>query len=89
MRYNKRSYSNQKQYVPGDHYKKCDRTGFKIRASDSRREWNGKIVHKDFYEERHPQDFVVGRPDRQNVKDARPEGTDVFVDTNEVTSEDL
>ena len=56
----------------------CDRTGTDIWASDSVREWNGLIVDRRHADERHPQDFVRGKKDRQRVRDPRPEPTDVF-----------
>ena len=89
MRYNRISLSAQGKYVEGDHFKICDRSGFKIRSSDSRREWNGSIVHKHFFEPRHPQDLVKGKPDKQNVINPRPESADHFLGANEVTSDDL
>lgn len=62
----------------GDYRVICDRTGFKVWASDTRLEWNGLRVRKQDWEPRHPQDFVRGRRDRQIVADARPEATDSF-----------
>jgi hypothetical protein len=43
------------------------------------REWNGLIVHKDFYERRHEQDYIRARRENLTVPDARPEPTPVFV----------
>jgi len=51
-------------YRKGDNNLIDDRTGFSIKASDSRKEWNGLVVHKDQWEERHPQDFVRGRKEK-------------------------
>lgn len=56
----------------GDFYRTDDRTGKKVRASDTRREWTGRFVHKDDWEPRHPQDFVRGLTDRQTVPNPRP-----------------
>lgn len=42
-------------------------------ASETRKEWNGLRVHKDYWEPRHPQEFVRGRRDDQLVSDARPD----------------
>jgi hypothetical protein len=56
----------------GEHLVTCDRSGRVIYASDARREWNGLLVHKDYWEPRHPQEFVRGVRDRQAVSDARP-----------------
>ena len=77
------------KYIAGDPWCICDRTGFKVRMSDTRKEWNGLRVWKKAWEPRHPQDLVRSVPDRQVVKDARPEQTDYFLSDNEVTAEDL
>lgn len=76
-------------YRPGDHWIICDVCGFKTRASQSRKRWDGlRVCHKD-WERRHPQDFVRGRRDRQRVPDARPEQTDTFIEANDITAADL
>lgn len=67
-------------YKPGSFWRICDRTGFKVRAEDTREEWNGAIVSKHVYEARHPQDMVRGRADNQTVKNPRPRQTDVWED---------
>ncbi len=77
------------KYIPGDYLCVCDRTGFVVYASDTVQEWNGLRVRRKSYEERHPQDFVRGLGDDQNVPFARPEPTDVFLTDNEVTKDDL
>jgi len=66
-------------YIPGDPWKVCDVCGFEYRASQTRRRWDNLIVCDADYETRHPQDFVRGRKDRQNVPDPRPEPPDVFL----------
>lgn len=76
-------------YRPGDHYVLCDRSGFKVLASQTLKEWNGLIVRKEDYEERQPQDFVRGRKDKQSVDDPRSEASDTFLETNEVSADDL
>jgi len=66
--------SNRPQgYVSGDFKRRCDRSGRICLASDMRKEWTGMWVHKDLWEERHPQDFVRGRADDQVVSEARPD----------------
>ena len=67
----------------------CDRTGKEVYASEVVREWTGLIVHRHDADERHPQDFVKGRKDRQSVRDPRPESVDVFLDVGDVTPDDL
>lgn len=76
-------------YRSGDHYRICDECGFKVRASETRKRWDGMIVcHKD-WEPRHPQDGVRGRRDKQAVKNARPEAPDTFLTDNQVTRDSL
>jgi len=67
------------KYIPGDFWRIDDRSGFKIRSSDSAKEWTGLIVRKRDWEPRHPQDFVRGRVDHQNVPEPRPEPAAAFV----------
>lgn len=69
-------------YRPGDFLRDCDRCGETVYASETRKQWDGLIVCSiGCFEERHPQDFVRGRRDRQNVPDPRPPGVDRFVGT--------
>jgi hypothetical protein len=68
----------------------CDQCGFKFKASETRKQWDGLIVCDSCFDARHPLDFVRGRRDRQNVPEPRPQattptfvsGTDVYVDDN-------
>ncbi len=76
-------------YVPGDHYLICDECGFKVRASETRKRWDGLRVCTKDWEPRHPQDFVKGRKDRQTVPNARPEGADTYLEIGDVTEADL
>ena len=60
-------------YRPGDFLRDCDRCGETVYASETKKQWDGLIVCAvGCFEERHPQDFVRGRKDRQNVPDPRP-----------------
>ena len=68
------------KYIPGDFWRIDDRSGFKVRSSDTAQEWTGLIVRKKDWEPRHPQDFVRGRPDHQNVPKPRPEPPPIFID---------
>ncbi len=56
-----------------------DRSGFRYRTKDTRKEWNGLLVGKDEYEEKHPQ-LTPPRhvTDPQAIRDPRP---DSHVDT--------
>ena len=69
-------------YRPGDFLRDCDRCGETVYASETKKQWDGLIVCAiGCFEERHPQDFVRGRVDRQNVPDPRPVPTARFVGT--------
>jgi len=58
-------------------YRISDRSGFRYKLKDTRKEWNGSIVGKDEYEEKHPQlEPVRVRADNQAIKDARPDTKD-------------
>ena len=76
-------------YRQGDHYIIDDRTGFKVRASDSRKEWTGDRVHKDIWEPRHPLDLIRSRRDNMAVTDARPPPLPIFIGplTSELTAD--
>jgi len=51
-----------------------DRSGFRYRLKDMRKEWNGLLVGKDEYEEKHPQLEPFGKvADPEAIKNARPE----------------
>lgn len=70
----------------------CDRCGFKYKARQLRKEWNGLRVcsgagTNDCWEPRHPQDKVRGKVDRQAPPWVRPEGADV--DATPPDAEDL
>lgn len=62
--------------IHGDHKVICDRSGFECLRSECRLEWNGKLVRKDFWEPRHPQDIIRPRREDISVPDARPERPD-------------
>jgi len=76
-------------FVLGDHNVICDRTGMKVKASQTKKQWNNLIVRKESWEPRHPQDLIRSKPDRQQVEDPRTEQEDYFLTTNEVSAEDL
>lgn len=80
---------NANYYRAGDNNVQCDRTGFKMKASECRFEWNGLYVRKKSWERRHPQDLLRGMPDRQAPDVSRPGTGDRFLGTNEVKAEDL
>jgi len=81
----------------GDNYKKgqwnvlCDYSGFEIASGDAKRTWDGFVVHKRFWENRQPQDFVRGVKDNIATPPhmTRPDPEDDFLTANEVTIDDL
>tara|TARA_R110000803_G_scaffold138368_1_gene205210 strand:- start:793 stop:1113 length:321 start_codon:yes stop_codon:yes gene_type:complete len=57
-----------------DAYGISDRSGFRYRLRDMRKEWNGLLVGKDEYEEKHPQiESVRHTIDAESLRDARPD----------------
>lgn len=71
--------ADDRHYVPGDYYRIDDRTGFKVRAGRTRKEWNGLIVRTRSWEPRQPQDLVRGVRDVQTVPEPRPRSPDRFI----------
>jgi hypothetical protein len=57
-----------------DAYGISDRSGFRYRLRDMRKEWTGALVGKDEFEPKHPQ-LTPRRhkPDPQALKDPRPD----------------
>lgn len=51
----------------GDYNARCDRCGFKRKASELRAQWNNLMVCPEHWEPRQPQDFVRAVPDIQSV----------------------
>jgi len=58
----------------------CDVCGFKFKASEGRRRWDGVYVCRKDFELRHPQEKRRGIKDTQSVEWTRPESQDGFVD---------
>lgn len=63
----------------GDHWMISDRSGRKFRASEMRREWNGKLVHESEWEPRHPQELARPRRRERPVKESRPRPLDTYI----------
>ena len=55
-------------YKSGSHNAISDRSGQKYKRSDMRIEWNGSLVGKDEYEERHPQLILRPHEDDSSIK---------------------
>jgi len=54
----------------------CDVCGFKFKASELSKRWDGAMVDRACFETRHPQEFVRARPARKPLKLTRPDSTD-------------
>ena len=67
-------------YVSGQFNVICDVCGKKIKAGEAKHRWDGFVVCKADWEERHPQDFVRARQDRISVPDTRPIPTPIYRD---------
>jgi|TARA_R110000796_G_scaffold170989_4_gene287946 hypothetical protein len=63
------------KYASGKHaYAISDRSGFRYRYRDMRKEWNGMLVGKDEYEPKQPQlGPFRSDVDPQALRDARPD----------------
>lgn len=56
-----------------------DRSGFRYRLKDMRREWNGLLVGPDEYEPKHPQLRPVRiSPDAEALRDPRPDTNNII-----------
>lgn len=80
-------------YKPGSFNRICDRTGFKMKAEQTEKEWNGSVVRRKSFELRHPQDHIRSFKDDQSVTDPRAETTNTFIDDSlgeeQIKPEDL
>jgi len=65
--------------VGKDAYGISDRSGFRYRLRDMRKEWNGLLVGKDEWEAKHPQlEPVRHPPDAEAIRDPRPDTQNIF-----------
>jgi hypothetical protein len=76
-------------FILGDSKAVCDVCGFDMHQSMLRKRWDGAMVCSADWEPRHPQDLIHARPERNNVRDARPAPAYRFLAVGEITSEDL
>lgn len=65
-------------YKDGDYNVIADCCGFKVKASTTRKQWNGLRVCIRHWEAQHPQDFLRGKRDDQSVPDPRPDSAPIF-----------
>jgi hypothetical protein len=54
-------------YKPGDWNAICDRCGFKFKASELKRDWQGFMVCPEDFETRHPLDFLRAKREKIRV----------------------
>lgn len=66
----------------GDWNAICDVCGFKYKASQMYKRWDGLMVCKEDWETRHPQDLIKIPKDIQSTPWSRPEPADVFIVVN-------
>ena len=77
-------------YIHGDHNFIDDRTGFKGKFSEMRREWTGLWVRAlNVWEPRHPQDLLKGKKDLPGVQVARPWPDSRTFLVDDITVDDL
>ncbi len=76
-------------YLPGAYNQICDRTGFKVKSTETRQEWTGNTIRKQSWEARQPQDLIRSFRDDQSVPDPNPPAENKFLSTNEVVASDL
>lgn len=62
-----------------DFWRIDDRTGFRVPASETVKQWDGLIVSRRHAEKRHPQEFVRARRDDMTVADPRPQQVDPYI----------
>ncbi len=76
-------------FIIGDANGVCDCCGFEFKQSELKKRWDGAMVCRKDWEPRHPQDSLTARPERNNVKDARPEPAYRFLEVGEITGDSL
>lgn len=60
-------------YRPGTFWRICDQSGFTVRDTHTSKQWDNLIVRRQSFDIRHPQQFVKGVRDNQNVQLPRPQ----------------
>jgi hypothetical protein len=65
-------------YADGEWNTICDICGFKFKANQLKKTWDGFMECRKCWRPRQPQDFVRGTKDQQAVPWTRPEAPDSF-----------
>lgn len=58
---------NHNRYAPHEWNSICDSCGFKFKASELKKRWDGLMVDEGCWEERNPQDFLRARKENSNT----------------------
>ncbi len=89
--YGKSTSRNRTYYKQGDYNVICHISGFKLKRSETRRDWKGLLINTLFgdWSTRHPQDFIPASLDKQRVNDPNPETADIEVEPNTITKDNL
>lgn len=74
------------EYKKGSWNVICMVCGFKFKAEDVVKRWDGVYVCKEDHEFRHPGEFIRGVPDQKPLPFTSPEPADTFVSVSYVAS---
>ncbi len=77
---------NQNDLRSGEWNTICDVCGWKYKASDLRKRWDGFMVCEPDWEKRHDQDFLRAVEDDQSVPWTRAEGSDSFAAAGDINN---
>jgi hypothetical protein len=73
-------------YKPGTWNALCDVCGFKFKADQLQKRWDGRMVCKEDFETRHPSDlFNPPKESGDSVPWARPEPDGTFITVDYIT----
>ena len=71
-------FGSKDYFKHGDYNAFCDVCGFKYKASELRKRWDGMMCCKDDWEPRHPQEFLRSVPERK-IPFSRPRNQDMTI----------
>jgi len=73
-------YSMSTHFKPGQWNVICDVCGFKFKSGEVKTRWDGLIVCKDDFEQRHPMDFMRVTDRTTTVPFTRTEQEDIYIE---------
>lgn len=76
-------------YRWGDAKAICDRCGLQSYLSELQEEWTGLKTCYRCWDPRHPQDFIQGVPESNDLNGPRPEQPARFLADGEITRDDF